>query len=116
MLRQLWNKRQVTGVEVIDPQGLQAELDKGSDVVVVDVRSAGEYAGGHVAGSRLLPLFTLPLRHNELPKDKRIVCVCRSGARSQAACEQLVSLGFTDVINLQGGMMAWERAGLPVSN
>jgi rhodanese-related sulfurtransferase len=50
---------------------------------------------------------------DELPKDKTIVCICRSGNRSHTACEHLSVNGFTDVINLSGGMFGWRRAGLP---
>jgi rhodanese-related sulfurtransferase len=52
-------------------------------------------------------------RSNELPQDRPIVFVCRSGNRSQVACEQLAQLGFTNTINLVDGMIGWHRAGLP---
>ena len=61
----------------------------------------------------LLPLASLAQRLSELPKDKPIVCVCRSGARSQTACEYLAANGFDNVINLNGGMISWIRSGLP---
>jgi rhodanese-related sulfurtransferase len=92
------------------------ELAKKLDVVwLVDVRSAQEYSGGHVAGARLIPLDTLANRAHELPKDQPIACICRSGGRSRVACEQLAMLGFTQLQNVQGGMMAWQRARLPVA-
>lgn len=117
MFRSFFRPQAVPGTGVIQAQQLKTQLDAGDDIVLVDVRSADEYAyDGHIAGSRLLPLFTLPLRHHELPKDKPIVCVCRSGARSQVACEQLNRLGFTNTINLQGGIIGWRMAGLPVSH
>jgi rhodanese-related sulfurtransferase len=52
-------------------------------------------------------------RVEELPKDQPIVFVCRSGNRSQVACEQLSRLGYENVTNFEGGMIAWKRAGLP---
>jgi rhodanese-related sulfurtransferase len=116
MFRSFFRPQAAPGSGIIQPEALQQRLETDDDVVLVDVRSAEEYAhDGHIAGSRLLPLFTVPLRYHELPKDKPIVCVCRSGARSQVACEQLKQLGFTNTINLQGGLIGWRRAGLPVA-
>lgn len=83
---------------------------------LVDVRTPGEYAhDGHIAGSRLLPLPSLLARAGELPRDKTIVCICRSGNRSHTACEMLAAQGFT-TINLSGGMLQWRASGLPHSS
>lgn len=106
--------RQETNVKTITPAELYEQLKGDNGPVVVDVRSPEEYElNGHIAGSRLLPLPALRQRSSELPQDRPLVFVCRSGARSQAACEQLASQGFRNVINLTGGMIAWQRAGLP---
>lgn len=108
--------RTVTGPATINPIQLQQRIDAGEDVILLDVRSPEEFAhDGHISGARLMPLFTLPVRHNELPRDQPIVCVCRSGSRSHFACEQLASLGFTNVTNLVGGMISWRSSGLPVA-
>jgi rhodanese-related sulfurtransferase len=101
-------------VKTITPTELAGQLEQADAPLVVDVRTAGEYANdGHIAGSRLLPLSMLLSRSNELPHDRPIVFVCRSGNRSQVACEQLANLGFTNTINLVEGMIGWRRAGLP---
>ena len=102
--------------ENIDVQTLKTKLDRAEELMLVDVRSAEEYATGRIAGSRLLPLQTIPKRHKELPKNTPLIITCRSGARSRAACEQLSQLGFTNLHNLQGGVMAWRRAGLPLTS
>jgi rhodanese-related sulfurtransferase len=84
-------------------------------LLILDVRSPEEYAGdGHIADSRLLPLPQLYRQAGELPRDQAIVCVCRSGKRSQVACRQLAELGFTQLFNLAGGMIGWRQAGLPI--
>jgi rhodanese-related sulfurtransferase len=99
---------------IIAPE-LKRRLDAGERLYLLDVRSSEEYAhDGRIAGSHLLPLPMLSLRLNELPKDTPIVCVCRSGNRSGVAAEQLARQGFSDVINLAGGMLGWARAGLPM--
>lgn len=104
----------VTAVKQLNPVELQQWLDSNQPApLLVDVRTPGEYEyDGHIDGARLLPLSSLMQRMDELPKDQPIVCVCRSGARSNTACEILASQGF-DAINLSGGMIGWKRAGLP---
>jgi len=81
----------------------------------IDVRAAHEYEGplGHVRGARLIPLPKLGARASELPTDRSVLFVCRSGARSGTACEQFADLGLGQAINLAGGMIAWNRAQLP---
>lgn len=94
---------------------LKRRLDAGERLYLLDVRSSEEYAhDGRIAGSHLMPLPMLSMRLGELPKDTPIVCVCRSGNRSGVAAEQLARQGFTQVINLTGGMIGWARAGLPM--
>jgi rhodanese-related sulfurtransferase len=107
--------RQTTKIQTTTPKELYQQLQKHEPVVLVDVRSPEEYRqDGHIRGSRLLPLPVLAQRSGELPKDIPIICICRSGNRSQVACEQLASRGFTNVTNLVGGMIGWGRSGLPI--
>lgn len=80
---------------------------------ILDVRRPDEYRAGHIRGARLIPLSELQQRVSELPRDRKIVCVCRSGNRSSSATRILAPLGF-DVVNMDGGMIDWQRAGLPV--
>lgn len=109
------DKRQLNTRHNITPGELQQRLEANEAVIVVDVRTSEEFAHeGHIFSSRLLPLSYLRQRSDELPKDKPIVVVCRSGERSQVACEQLAALGFTDIFNLAGGIDAWQQAKLPL--
>jgi rhodanese-related sulfurtransferase len=82
-----------------------------SDVFIVDVREDWEYAGGHVPGATLIPLGQLSSRLSEIPKDKTVVAVCRSGNRSGQATQLLRQQGF-NAHNMEGGMISWEQAGL----
>lgn len=114
MLRNLFAPAQSAGVAAIRPTELQQRLADHEQLYLLDVRSSDEFAhDGHIAGSRLIPLPALSARLDELPKDTPIVCVCRSGNRSQVAAELLVRRGFTHVSNLVGGMIGWQQAGLP---
>ena len=118
MLRTIFGQRTPTTartrVEQIDARELQQRMSADDSLFLIDVRTPGEYEyDGHIAGARLVPLAVLPVRMQEIPKGRTIVCVCRSGARSYTACELLQRQGYEKVINLSGGMMGWKRAGLP---
>jgi rhodanese-related sulfurtransferase len=80
---------------------------------ILDVREAGEWNQTHIPGSTLIPLGQLEKRLAELPKDRQIVIVCRSGGRSAFARDILKKAGFDGVASMDGGMNEWKRAGYP---
>ena len=84
--------------------------------LVLDVREDNEYKSGHVLNATHIPLGKLGERIGELEKYKEqpIVVVCRSGNRSCSACSLLGKQVFTQAYNLAGGMMAWQKASLPL--
>ncbi len=84
------------------------------DVVILDVREDYEYAEGHIPGAVLLPLGQIPNRLAEIPKDKTVIAVCRSGNRSNQAAQFLREQGFDNVHNMTGGMNSWASAGYQV--
>jgi rhodanese-related sulfurtransferase len=92
---------------------LNEKLKNGKKSLVVDVRQPEEYAAGHIAGSKLIPLGDLGRRLNELPRDREIICVCASGSRSQSATRFLIDAGY-NAVNMQGGMFMWQRAKLSI--
>jgi rhodanese-related sulfurtransferase len=100
-------------VQELQPDQLQARLRENKKPILLDVRQPDEYRQGHIQGAVLAPLGELRSRMGELPKDREIICICRSGSRSSDATRQLSQAGFK-AQNLQGGMLAWTRAGLPV--
>ncbi len=89
--------------------------EHGQEVQIIDVREADEYDGplGRIAGAVLLPLGELEARAGELSKDRPVVTVCRSGARSAQAAVILKRAGFDNVANLAGGMLRWRAQQLP---
>jgi len=98
-------------IEEID--AVTADDEVGAGAFLLDVRNPDEWDAGHAPAATLVPLGTLGDRVAELPTDRRIVVVCRSGARSARATEALVGAGY-DAVNLAGGMQAWAALGLPV--
>ena len=102
------------GKRNLAPAELQSRLASGGQLQLVDVREHPEFAAGRIAGARLLPLGEVERRAAELDRSRPVVCVCRSGKRSAQAAEKLAALGFADVRQLDGGLMAWEQAGLPL--
>jgi rhodanese-related sulfurtransferase len=84
---------------------------------IVDVRDAAEFASGHLPNAKNIPLADLDSRIGELDKlkSKSVVVVCQSGARASSAAGKLAKAGFTDVVNLDGGVAAWKTAGLPLA-
>jgi rhodanese-related sulfurtransferase len=84
--------------------------------MLLDVREPDEYAQGHAPGSTLIPLGQLEQRLNELAgyKNKPVAVICHSGRRSAQAATLLEKAGFSAISNVEGGMVAWQKAGLPV--
>jgi rhodanese-related sulfurtransferase len=99
----------------IDAARLKAMLDEATPPQLIDVRTAAEVARGAIAGARHIELATLPARAAELDPKGRYVFYCLSGARSAQACGYLAQRGFGQAYNLEGGIAAWGRAGLPVT-
>jgi rhodanese-related sulfurtransferase len=82
--------------------------------LLVDVREPVEFAEVRAPGAVLLPMSTFVLRKDELPPDRPLLVICHMGGRSAAVANHLIGSGRADVVNVTGGMDAWERAGLPV--
>jgi len=107
------------GGDVVPAAGLQQQQ---AGAVVVDVRTPGEFAGGHVPGAHLVPWVFGNGRPNPhfveevekiTPPDRPVVVICRSGHRSAPASARLRGAGYKEVYNVLGGSIAWRRAQLP---
>lgn len=91
-------------------------LAKTPEVQVVDVRTAEEFAGGHLPKACMISWMGpgFEARAKMLDPGKPVLVYCRSGRRSAAATTVLAKLGFADVRDLEGGILAWQKAGEPV--
>lgn len=100
-------------VPSLKPLEVHAKLKNGKRPFLLDVREQHEMREGYISGAKLIPLGQLNRRMKELPKDREIVCVCRSGNRSRSAAKQLVAAGYP-AANMKGGLLAWKWSKLPV--
>ena len=87
----------------------------GREALLIDVREPDEWAAGHVAGATHIPLGDLEARLAEVPRDRPVLLFCRSGNRSGKATAFLRQQGYAQVANVEGGIIAWQGAGLPVT-
>lgn len=102
-----------TSIPAISPKAASDFVER-QHAIIIDVREPGEVALARIPGAINIPLSQLKNRLVELDKYKQspIITQCRTGRRSQEALKTLVSSGFTHVQNLEGGIVAWEKAGL----
>jgi len=105
----------LSGIEEADT--LKATRLYNDDALILDVREDKEFSAGHIPKAKHIPLGQLAGRLQELEKFKAkpILVTCRSGQRSARACGMLKKAGFETVYNQAGGIIAWERANLPVA-
>lgn len=113
----LWSffGNRVRGIRQVDCVGA-LQLINHKNAHVLDVREESEYKDGHVLNAMHIPLGKLNECIGELEKyqNQPMVVVCRSGNRSGSACVMLGKRGFTQAYNLDGGVMAWQKAKLPL--
>jgi rhodanese-related sulfurtransferase len=99
--------------EIASPE-LKARIEAGDNVEIVDIRSDAEIAQGILPSAQHLPMHLIPLKMNDLPKDRDVILYCRSGARSYQACAYLAQQGVANVFNLRGGIIDWARQGFEI--
>jgi rhodanese-related sulfurtransferase len=107
-----------TGIATINPKQLYNLYESGKLVELIDVRTPAEYRSLHATIARVLPLDELKpkifMEQRRGPRDEPLYVICRSGTRGEKACEKFLSAGYTSVVNVAGGTLAWQQAGLPV--
>jgi rhodanese-related sulfurtransferase len=96
----------VKGVKNISGKELKDEIKK-KNKQLIDVRTPGEFRGNHIQDFRNIPLNELVQKANSLDKNKEVIVICQSGMRSKQATKVLKKLGFKHIVNVSGGMNAW---------
>jgi len=93
----------------VDAREVQAMVESNAGVLVVDVRTPGEYESGHIPGAKHIPLDEMPTRYREIPPDvERVVVHCEAGGRAVAACDYLTGKGYMNLFHMVGGIHAWK--------
>lgn len=92
----------------IEPKDLKARLDRGDDLVLIDVREPNEWQIARIEGARLIPVNSVLEHASELSTADEIVLYCKSGVRSARALHSLRQLGFRKLYNLKGGILGWQ--------
>jgi rhodanese-related sulfurtransferase len=105
-----WNIKEIEASELASWQE-----EKADKIRVIDVREMSEITAGTISGAKAMPMASIPARIHELDKDKELVFICRSGARSAQVCMFLQQQGFDNVYNLRGGMFGWAGAGQEIT-
>ncbi len=102
-------------VNELYPRWLTAQ-ENGRELTLIDVRTPEEFAQAHVPGAMLMPLASLPARVAEIPENGTVFLICHSGGRSAQACDYLMRQhGRANLVNVEGGTLAWAKAGYPVA-
>jgi len=99
----------------VSVQELAHRIAHEPDLVVVDVREPVEWSDGHIRGARHIPMRQVTERLDEIPRDRRVAVTCAGGVRSSLVGSLLLARGFTDLLNVWGGMTGWAQAGLPIT-
>lgn len=102
-------------IKEISPSEAQTAVAKAYSQFI-DVRTPEEYAGGHAARAVNIPLDTLTSSLDKLEKNEPVYLICQTGNRSKKAAVMLKDAGFNNVLNITGGTVAWQAAGLPMEN
>jgi hydroxyacylglutathione hydrolase len=106
--------RPVERIEMIGPDELEARMDTGDRLALLDVRGAGEWAEGHIPGSLHIPFQELPHRMQELPDDRELATICSAGKRSGLAASILQRAGRHVLHVAHGGVKSWGAGGRPL--
>lgn len=101
-------------IKEINVHEIDGILKIGGECQVIDVREVSEFNGERISGARLMPLSNFEKHASDIDRTKPVYLMCRSGNRAKQSAEKLMKQGFTDVQVIEGGMLAWVNAGLPI--
>lgn len=103
-------------IKKLDPQNFEKQLKESKDPILVDVRTPGEYAQGHLANAVLIDIYSddFKSRVGKLDKSKPVFVYCKAGSRSSSAVGVFTEMGFKEIYDLSGGITAWQKASKPI--
>lgn len=103
-------------LKIINVHDLKEKIDKNENIRLIDCREQFEWDNERIEGAELVPMSTFHEKYDStlVDKDAEIIMQCRSGARSRDMGNFLIEQGFTNVSNLEGGIIAWKKADFPI--
>ncbi|MEQ1585333.1 MAG: rhodanese-like domain-containing protein [Cyclobacteriaceae bacterium] len=107
---------QAQNIKELDPQNFEKKLKESKEPILVDVRTPGEYAQGHLANAVLIDIYSddFKSRVSKLDKSKPVFVYCKAGSRSSSAVSVFEDLEFKEIYDLSGGISAWQRVNKPI--
>jgi rhodanese-related sulfurtransferase len=107
---------QAQTIKKLDPPSFEKKLKERTEATLLDVRTSGEYAQGHIANAKLFDIYSNDFRNqvNKLDKSKPVFVYCKAGSRSSSAVGILSDLGFKEIYDLNGGIIAWQKEQRPI--
>jgi rhodanese-related sulfurtransferase len=102
-------------VKKLDPQNFDKKLKESKEAILIDVRTPGEYAQGHLANAVSIDIYASDFksRVGKLDKTKPVFVYCKAGSRSGSAVNIMEEMGFKEVYDLSGGIIGWQQANKP---
>ncbi len=100
----------------LNAQDFEKKLKEANQPILLDVRTQGEFAQGHIHNAQLMDIFSSDFksRANSLDKSKPVFVYCKAGSRSNSAVDILSDLGFKEIYDLDGGILAWTKSNKPI--
>lgn len=107
---------QAQTVKRLDPQNFDSKLKESKEPILIDVRTPGEYGQGHLANALSIDIYSndFKSRVGKLDKSKPVFVYCKAGSRSGSAVDMMSEMGFKEIYDLRGGIMAWQQAKKPI--
>lgn len=107
---------QAQSVKQLDPQNFEKKIKESKEPILIDVRTPGEFAQGHLANAVLIDIRSddFKSRVGKLDKSKPVFVYCKAGSRSSSAVDIMKDLGFKEIYDLNGGIAAWQQANKPI--
>jgi len=107
---------QAQTVKRLDPQNFDKKLKESKEPILIDVRTPDEYGQGHLANSLSIDIYSndFKSRVGKLDKSKPVFVYCKAGSRSGSAVDIMSEIGFTEIYDLSGGIMAWQQSNKPI--